>query len=233
MFTALQRKTVMIFALSGVLAIGAIVLALNDRFRAALGEDLFWLAGLVVIGLVLLPLSGYVVDRHTHTRLKDLHAKTAATPIPEAISPAAAAAESAEEGDEIIGLARKIEKMARSLQQVEASYRAIVEDQADLICRFRTDGRLTFVNGAYTRFYGRKRPDFIGQTWDLIENKTARFAQENPWPESGTFDCELSDLEAQRIAFNWSFRAIRDREGNLVEYQAVGHDRGRRVGGSR
>ena len=41
-----------------------------------------------------------------------------------------------------MGLARKIEQMARSLQKTEASYRAIVEDQADLICRYKTDGRL-------------------------------------------------------------------------------------------
>ena len=61
--------------------------------------------------------------------------------------------------DEIIGLARQIERMARALQRVEVSYRGIVEDQVDLICRYRADGRLTFVNGAYATHFGRKRAE--------------------------------------------------------------------------
>jgi PAS domain-containing protein len=68
------------------------------------------------------------------------------------------------DSDEIIGLARKIERMARSLQQVEASYKGIVEDQPDLICRYKNDGKITFVNGAYARAVNRKRNELVGST---------------------------------------------------------------------
>jgi PAS domain S-box-containing protein len=37
-------------------------------------------------------------------------------------------------------------KALEALQQSEARYRAIVEDQTELICRFKPDGTLTFVN---------------------------------------------------------------------------------------
>jgi PAS domain-containing protein len=38
----------------------------------------------------------------------------------------------------------------------EARFRAIVEDQTELIYRFLPDSRLTFVNKAYCRYFGKK-----------------------------------------------------------------------------
>jgi PAS domain-containing protein len=57
--------------------------------------------------------------------------------------------------------------MVRALQRVEASYRGIVEDHVNRICRYRSDGRLTFVNGAYAAHLGRKRADLIVQSCAL------------------------------------------------------------------
>jgi PAS domain S-box-containing protein len=49
-----------------------------------------------------------------------------------------------------------------SLRQSEAMYRAVVESQTDLICRFRPDGTLTFVNAAYCRYHGEARDALLG-----------------------------------------------------------------------
>jgi PAS domain-containing protein len=43
-------------------------------------------------------------------------------------------------------------QVEEALRQSEARYRAIVEDQTELICRFKPDGTLTFVNDAYCRY---------------------------------------------------------------------------------
>ena len=73
--------------------------------------------------------------------------------------------------DEIGQLARAFDQMAEHLgerdRQVaaqtaalrvsEARYRAIVEDQTELICRYQPDGTLTFVNEAYCRYFGLSR----------------------------------------------------------------------------
>ena len=40
-------------------------------------------------------------------------------------------------------------KAERAMSESEKRFRAVVEDQTDLICRFKPDGMLTFVNGAY------------------------------------------------------------------------------------
>ncbi|MDD4456953.1 MAG: PAS domain-containing protein, partial [Syntrophotalea acetylenica] len=44
----------------------------------------------------------------------------------------------------------------------EAQYRTLVESQVDLICRWRPDTTLTFVNAAYCRFFGKTREQLIG-----------------------------------------------------------------------
>jgi len=45
----------------------------------------------------------------------------------------------------------------QALRFSEAHYRAVVEDQTELICRFLSDGTYTFVNDAYCRYFQRSR----------------------------------------------------------------------------
>ncbi|MDD5564833.1 MAG: PAS domain S-box protein, partial [Thermoanaerobaculaceae bacterium] len=49
-----------------------------------------------------------------------------------------------------------------ALARSEAQYRAVVEDQSELICRFRPDGFVTFVNEAYCRFFGLAAEAVLG-----------------------------------------------------------------------
>lgn len=205
------RKTILILLLALSLVAALIAIALQEDLRQRLGSA-YWVIGLAIIGCVLLVLSGYVWDRSLLERVKSLR-DTAATQIGED--------DTTEEHDhdEIIGLARKIERMAKSLQNVEASYRGIVEDQVDLICRYRSDGRLTFVNGAYARAFGRKRNELIGTPFPFLDEiavsseTPAAFERELELPESG-----------QRVWLQWTQRAIKDNFGETLEYQAVGHD---------
>ena len=44
--------------------------------------------------------------------------------------------------------------MQEALRASEERFRAIVDQQTDLICRFRPDTTLTFVNDAYARHFG-------------------------------------------------------------------------------
>jgi PAS domain S-box-containing protein len=163
---------------------------------------------------VLLVLAGYVWDRTLVQRLKTLRTTTTvAAPEDEET------VESAEpDHDEIIGLARNIERMAQALQKTEASYRGIVEDQVDLICRYRLDGKLTFVNSAYAQAFGRKRTELIGQNFTLFTPGGA--IGDEPY----TFERELDFPDGRRRWLMWTQRPIKDDAGNMLEYQAVGHD---------
>ena len=139
----MRRKTILIFCLLFALLASLAGIIMQEALREQLGEN-YYIISLSLIGCILVVLAGYVWDRSLVLKLRELGsvARTQA----DAIQPSDTL-ETTDEGlDEVIGLARQIERMAQSLQKVEANYRAIVEDQIDLICRYRADGKLTFVN---------------------------------------------------------------------------------------
>ncbi|MBC8009731.1 MAG: PAS domain S-box protein, partial [Burkholderiales bacterium] len=220
MQVSIRRKTVMILGLAASLTAALIAIATDTDLRTRMG-DTYWVVGLALIGSILLVLAGYVFDRTLVQKLKEINQQAAAA---RAAADRSSPDTVSDDPDEIMGLARKIEQMARSLQKTEASYRAIVEDQADLICRYKTDGRLTFVNGAYAQFLGRKRPELIGQPWPILSDNLAPWRVLDNWPEASSFETELKTPDGTPRVLQWTHRAIKDREGQLLEYQAVGHD---------
>ncbi len=207
-----NRKTFFILALASSLAVALVAIVVkvstDDDLRDRLGP-IYYILTLAIIGCVLLVLAGYVWDRTMMQRLKSLRT---AVPMDGTEPP------SEPDHDEIIGLARNIERMAQALQKTEASYRGIVEDQVDLICRYRLDGKLTFVNSAYAQAFGRKRTELVGQNFPLFTQGAA--IGDEPY----TFERELDFPDGRRRWLMWTQRPIKDDSGNMLEYQAVGHD---------
>jgi PAS domain S-box-containing protein len=146
--------------------------------------------------------------------------------------------------DELSGLARTINEMLAKLEQSqaerreatealresEARYRAIVEDQTELICRSRTDGTITFVNDAHCRYFGRSRQELLGQSFmPLIPEEDQ--AKVRDCISSLGCDRPVATIEHRAIApggeirwQQWTDRAIFDQQDRLVEVQAVGRD---------
>ena len=58
------------------------------------------------------------------------------------------------------GIARL--RAQEALRASEERFRAIVDQQTDLICRFQADTTLTFVNDAYARHFGRSPDELLG-----------------------------------------------------------------------
>jgi len=73
-------------------------------------------------------------------------------------------------------------KQAEStLQESEERYRNLVEDQSELICRYTSDWKLTFVNEAYCRYFGKQSEELIGSSFMrlLPEEDHKKVAQEH------------------------------------------------------
>jgi signal transduction histidine kinase len=222
-----QRKTAMILALSASLASTLIVLSFDKELRERLGTT-YWLLGLAIIGSILLVLAGYVWDRSLMDKLRVIN-KTARQQSTQSESHDEDFTEGLDgernpEPDEIIGLTRQIERLAHSLQKVEASYRGVVEDQIDLICRYRPDGKITFVNTAYLKFYEKNRNQLIGQRLPLFDRGYLKADTKGQLPEMSTFDVELVNAKEIPISFTWTHRAIKSPSGKVWEHQGVGHD---------
>lgn len=124
---------------------------------------------------------------------------------------------------------RDRKQIKASLQQSEARYRAIVEDQTEMIVRFQPDGTFTFVNDAYCRYFGMEREEVVGHRYEPVV-----FAEDR---ESVAQKVQLMTLETPTVMIEnrvvvggearwtqWANRAFFDEQGNLCEVQAVGRD---------
>jgi len=117
-----------------------------------------------------------------------------------------------------------------ALKKSERTYRTVVEDQTELISRFRPDGTQIFVNEAYCQYFKKSREDLIGKKFfpripaedhRKVREHFASLKKENP-----------SAIDTHRVIMpdgsvrwqRWSDRAIFDKKGAIVEYQSVGQD---------
>ena len=53
---------------------------------------------------------------------------------------------------------------SETLRHSEERYRAMIEGQTDIICRFRPDGLLTYANAAWCQYFGLRREDLLGKS---------------------------------------------------------------------
>lgn len=121
-------------------------------------------------------------------------------------------------------------RMERALIESEARYRAIVQDQTDPICRFVSDGSLTFVNDAFCRFFG-KHPDELEKIpyYQLFSPKAQNQLMELVKTLNEENCCDNVEIccdspNGQYRWLQWNIRAIHNTSHQLVEYQAVGRD---------
>lgn len=118
-----------------------------------------------------------------------------------------------------------------ALQENERRYYAVVEDQADLIVRFAPDGRITFVNGACCRFYGRPRQELLGSdVLDLVHPDDRRAVGTYfrvPGRPHRVRTLEHRAIHPDGESARWlerSDRPIYDAADVLIEFQSVMRD---------
>ena len=123
-----------------------------------------------------------------------------------------------------------LEQRTQELRASEARYRAIVEDQTDLVFRFSPDGVLTFVNGAYCRCFGKEFQQWVGQRFlpmilpDEGTELRAHLGALNQEHPLESMDLEVIDGKGAHRWQHWVCRAIFGGEGSLVGFQCVGRD---------
>jgi len=128
---------------------------------------------------------------------------------------------------------QRTEQLRRTLDELRISeqrYRNVVEDQSEMIVRWRPDGTRTFVNEAYCRYFGQRREQLLGVSFmrliapedrQAVLAKVARLSRENPV----AIDEHRVIRPDGSIGYQqWSDRALYDAEGRLIEYQSVGRD---------
>lgn len=120
--------------------------------------------------------------------------------------------------------------LTAQLRESEEHYRMVVEDQTELISRFRPDGTFLYVNDVFCRFFGRTRQEVLGQKWmpnavvddlPLIEAQLRTLSSENPVV---TIENRVFAGSGETRWMQFVNRGFFDKEGHLIETQAVGRD---------
>ena len=125
-------------------------------------------------------------------------------------------------------LLREVEErksVEERLRQSQARYASILNSQQTLVSRSDPQGRITYVNAAHQRTFGSREGDsvFVNVHPDDVE-ATRRAMEDLPRPP---FTCTLEqrcEVRGRWRWFLWQVGVIRDRAGQLVEYQGVGFD---------
>jgi PAS domain S-box-containing protein len=140
------------------------------------------------------------------------------------------------EKDKLTGINGLIEditnmkKVEHELKQIELQYKAVVEDQTDLICRFRPDFSLTFFNPAFSRYYQMPQEVLLQKNlFDMIspdEQVQIRKNLSNLTVERPVKTFEHKNISAKGIAHSYysTIRAIHNTNGEATEYQISSRD---------
>jgi PAS domain S-box-containing protein len=116
------------------------------------------------------------------------------------------------------------------LEASEARYRAIVEGQTELICRFRPDAVITFVNEAYCRYFEKTPEEMLGQSVLRIlpESQRERFrahiASLQTHPRVAGREHEVLTAQGERRWLEWTDQALTDEHGCVMNIQSTGRD---------
>lgn len=107
---------------------------------------------------------------------------------------------------------------------------AVVEDQAELICRFDADRRITFVNGAFCRYFGKERTELVGSRFspvfasDDLQKIRQQFRELTVEHPVGEVEYRIV-LPGKGIRWHGAtIRKIFGADGHVSEYQTVSWD---------
>lgn len=131
---------------------------------------------------------------------------------------------------DILGGAVERRRAEEALNRSEARYRAILRDQVELISRYLPDGRITFTNEAFRRYFALSDEEANqANLWEMVHEsdeprlrqKVASLTIETPVLVSKSLSPRGDGVERW---MEWTDRGIFDSKGKLLEVQAVGRD---------
>ncbi|MCI0713431.1 MAG: PAS domain-containing sensor histidine kinase [Chloroflexi bacterium] len=130
----------------------------------------------------------------------------------------------------LIQVRKTTERMIELIAKDRTFYQTIISDQSEFIVRWKLDGRRTFVNDAYCRYFNLTPQEAIGTNFmnliaekdrARVQAKISRISFDNPVEID---QHEVINPDGSPGWQQWTDRGIFDSERNLTEYQSVGRD---------
>jgi PAS domain S-box-containing protein len=133
----------------------------------------------------------------------------------------------------LVGVSRNVTQQRQAdaaLRASEARYRAIVEDQNEMVARFEPDGTVVFVNEAFCRYFGMSRTQLLNKSFlpalppddqMMLIEKMLSLNKDNP---VFSLEYQFTMLDGRVCWQQWAGRVILGDDDEVVEFQAVGRD---------
>lgn len=124
----------------------------------------------------------------------------------------------------------RLQRLEKSLRMSEELYREVVESQTEMVCRYRRDTTLTFVNEAYCRFFGKTREELLGRKFiDFVPENAkdgVRQSVEKLQRERQHISTEHEVLLPDgRIGWHhWEDYPVLESNDTVEEFQGIGRD---------
>jgi diguanylate cyclase (GGDEF)-like protein/PAS domain S-box-containing protein len=118
--------------------------------------------------------------------------------------------------------------LIKQLHLSEIRFRTLLEDQTDVISRFKTDGTLIYANSAYKSLFGLA--DTAGKEWmplvfeedvPIVNQKLSLISFQNPVV---TIENRIYDYTGRIRWYQFINHGIFDANKNLIEIQSVGRE---------
>ena len=116
------------------------------------------------------------------------------------------------------------------MREVEAFYNALAKDLEELICRYRPDGTLAFVNDSYCRYFGKSYEQLVGHNLTplipeedrkLLDKRMNDLCKENPITVA---EHRVIMPNGEIRWLHWLIHMVFDDDGRFVGYQSKGRD---------
>jgi PAS domain S-box-containing protein len=117
-----------------------------------------------------------------------------------------------------------------ALKASELRYRTVVQDQTELIARFKADGTAVFANEAFARFFGKSVTEMLGHSWHPVahaddvphvEERLKKLAPDNPVV---VIENRVYSGSGELRWMQFVNHGIFESSGALQEFQTVGRD---------
>ncbi|MBN2328149.1 MAG: response regulator [Candidatus Omnitrophica bacterium] len=125
---------------------------------------------------------------------------------------------------------RRLKNAARKLRNERSFYHSIINNQAEIICRFKPDFTITFANEACCSLLKTKEHDLIGSSLlDRVAEEDCSLAQKKvseltPSKPRTSFDLLLSPAGESLYWHHWTVQAIFGEDKSILEYQTTCRD---------
>ncbi len=127
-----------------------------------------------------------------------------------------------------------LERRTRALQESEQKYRELVEQANSIILRWKSDGRITFLNEFGQRFFGYSAQEIIGRhvIGTIVpptesDGRDLRQLMERICADPKAFEQNVNQnmrRDGERVWISWTNRIVSDSRGQVAEILSVGTD---------